>query len=250
MKCLILSYFIALVLFGNIINLKLTENKNDITLDDSIKKSLNCKICQEMFQYDFNYEKFLKDELKLNSLKSQFEELLKNKFYLKKYFTQDNLETVSKEISMEYFFKGEESQFSNQENMEKFKSCKILKSGIDINCDNLKLKLCENILSYENEICFKKIYKENDTTPKEKRIIENKNKNINDLNESQKLKNPEENLEINFNNKNNSRKQSIESNSEKTSNEIDKKKKKFHKDNIDIDKNLKSQSKINIIIIY
>jgi hypothetical protein len=132
--------------------------------------------------------------------------------------------------------------------MEKFKSCKILKSGIDINCDNLKLKLCENILSYENGICFKKIYKENDTTPKEKRIIENKN--INDLNESQKLKNPEENLEINFNNKNNSRKQSIEPNSEKTSNEIDKKKKKFHKDNIDIDKNLKSQSKINLIIIY
>ena len=166
MKCLILSYLIALVLFGNIITLKSTENSNDNDnpSDETIKKSLNCKMCLEMFEFDFNYEKLLKDETRLNFIKSQFEELGQNKFNFKKYFTKENLESVTKEISMEYFFKGEESQFSNEANMDKLKNCKNLKSGTDKICDNLKLKLCENILSFDNGTCLKKIFKEKSFT--------------------------------------------------------------------------------------
>jgi hypothetical protein len=223
-------------------------------------------MCQEMFEYDFNYEKFLKDETKTNKIKSQFEDLLKNKLNLKKYFSKENLESVSKEISMEYFFKGEESQFSNQDNMDKYKSCKVLKSGIDINCDNLKYKLCENILSYEKGICLKKIIEENYT--EDKRINENenenknknKNKNRNDLNETDKIENLEKNVEGNFDINNNVInsliKKNIESNIDMSSNLINngKQKQKFSKGNnensIDVEKNYKNSSKINLILIY
>lgn len=207
MKCLILSYLIALMLFGGIINYKTTDKNNQNLSDDSIKKNLNCKICQEMFEVEFNYEKLLKDDTKLNQIKTELINFWQSQgqklsdINPKKYFFKENLESISKEISMEYFFKGEESQFSNEENnMEKFKNCKNTKVGNDKICDELKLRLCENILSYENGVCLNLRKKRNMQKDNSQSINEikpegsdnsaiNKNKENKNLKQSSFLKN-------------------------------------------------------------
>ena len=119
-----------------------------------------------MFQYEFNYEKLLKDDTKINFIKSFFAEISENDFNLRDYFSKDNLDFLSKEISMQYFFKGEDSLFASEEHMEKFKNCKNLKASeatengslnsnnnIFNQCEIMKLKMCENILTFEADVC-------------------------------------------------------------------------------------------------
>lgn len=135
--------------------------KSDKHQSEEIKKLIDCKICQEMFQYEFNYENLLKDDSKLKFIKSFFEEISETDFNLKDYMSKDNLDFVTKEISMQYFFKGEDSLFASEEQMEKFKNCKNFKnventenkSLTNNQCEIMKLKVCENVLNIEDGFC-------------------------------------------------------------------------------------------------
>lgn len=165
---MLISYFLALLIIWNISNVQMVKLKNEKHQSDEIKKLIDCKICQEMFQYEFNYEKLLKDDSKISLIKSFFGEISEKDFSLRDYFSKDNLDFISKEISMQYFFKGEDSLFSSDEHLEKFKNCKSLKTSdttesanSDYNnfshknnqCDVMKLKICENVLSFEADVC-------------------------------------------------------------------------------------------------
>lgn len=181
MKCIILGFYLILVVFWNINTLNPSQNTLENSNNDGIKNLLDCKMCQEMFEYDFNYEKMLKDESKISFIRSQFEEFGQVKFNFKDYFSSENLEFVSKEISMQYFFKGEETQFSNDsndENINKFKKCKNIKVGKDNICDELKFKFCESILGYEKGTCLKKKEDINKKMLLKKSINEKDKKNI------------------------------------------------------------------------
>jgi len=188
MKCLFISYFLALLFIWNINAVQKSKINSEIRHSDEIKKLVDCKICQEMFEYEFNYEKLLKDDFKINFIKTFFSEIRVEDFNLNDYFSKDNLDFVSKEISMQYFFKGEDTQFSSEESLEKFKNCKNIKSGDGkIPCDILKLRLCENVLSVESDVCVNlneklllfKNRKDNQIIEKEE-----KNNNIKDMNEA------------------------------------------------------------------
>jgi hypothetical protein len=159
---MLISYFLALLVIWNISNVQMVKLKSEKNQSDEIKKQIDCKICQEMFQYEFNYEKLLKDGSKISLIKSFFEEIKETEFNLKEYLSKDNLDFVSKEISMQYFFKGEDSLFSSEEQMEKFKSCKTIKTAeaiengslkLSSQCEIMKLKICENVLSIEADFC-------------------------------------------------------------------------------------------------
>jgi len=157
---MLISYFLTLLVIWNISNVQMVKLKSEKHQGDEIKKLIDCKICQEMFQYEFNYEKLLKDDSKINFIKSFFGEISETDFNLREYFSKDNLDFVSKEISMQYFFKGEDSLFSSEENLEKFKNCKSFKTAeatenrnLNNQCEVMKLKICENVLSFEADVC-------------------------------------------------------------------------------------------------
>lgn len=158
MKFLLTSYFLALILVWNVNYILMSIVKKEKVKTDEVKKLIDCKICQEMFQHEFNFEKLIKDESAVNIIKDFFMGINIENFNLKDYLTAANLENISKEISVQYFFKGEDSQFSSEENVEKMKACKNNKSAQNIKnnnpCDLLKLKLCENILSLESNLCM------------------------------------------------------------------------------------------------
>ena len=127
-------------------------------LSESNGSHIKCKICQEMFKYNFDFDKITQDT------------------DIKNIFPKDKLETVAKEISMQYFFKGAESQFESMIPVDvDFSNCKFVNT--DEKCERLKKKLCENLLSFEkhqcevkadynfkkkNDILFKDDFKNND----------------------------------------------------------------------------------------
>lgn len=278
MKCLLTSYFFTLLLFWNINNVQLLSLRGTNTQSDEIKKLLDCKICQEMFQYEFNYEKLLNDDSKINIIKSLFEGISEQDFNFKGYFSKDNLEFVSKEISMEYFFKGEESQFLSEENLEKFKNCKNQKfdninNNININnvnnnsdyrCEILKFKLCENLLSIEADLCTKfnerrdfwinknkKNYEKENTQENifnsEENNKNNQNNKINQVNQNSFLEKIKENKleEIKPKNKNYSGNPNIQKLDSSISNK-DINKNNYSKDVVDI---MKNENDINIDLL-
>jgi hypothetical protein len=114
-----------------------------------MKKLVQCKLCQEMFEFEFNYEDILKSKL-IDIIKKTFETIEQNKDELKNYFSKDNMEFTAKEISMQYFFKGGESQI-DELNSLKFKECKFKR--ID-ECNEMKLGACEKILSFDEGMCI------------------------------------------------------------------------------------------------
>jgi hypothetical protein len=107
---------------------------------------IRCKLCQEMFEFNFDYEKFLDSGNRDNVFKIfrtlEGDDGMES---LKKYFSKDNLEFVTKEISMQYFFKGNEAQIDKQ--------CEGKKIGVDDVCDSKRLEECEKILSYDRSVC-------------------------------------------------------------------------------------------------
>jgi hypothetical protein len=113
-----------------------------------VQKAAQCLICVEMFQKGFNYDEFMKDSAIIDKIKSRLS--FYDQVSLGSSLSKDNLEFVTKEISMQYFFKGAESQF-DEKTTNQVKSC-----GQD-NCEQLKLGLCENILSLEVGTCMKSV---------------------------------------------------------------------------------------------
>jgi len=113
-----------------------TESKPKIEELDN-QKLVQCKICQKMFEFEFNYDKLLKNNRKVSDIKKYFNNII-NKEKLEEIFKKENLEFLMKEVSMQYFFKGGDIQF-NLKNVKENKS-------------SAALKICEEILSYEN-IC-------------------------------------------------------------------------------------------------
>jgi hypothetical protein len=116
-------------MIGNGQNFKIQENY------------MQCEICIRMFQYEFDFDKLLKDENKIKEIRM----LNKN---------NDNVEMIAKEIAMQYFFKGADSQFEGKmPNGFNIQICKETQIGMDMACDKVRKSLCEGILSLENGIC-------------------------------------------------------------------------------------------------
>jgi hypothetical protein len=151
MKCNLIK-FIFFILFVYHLNsigcvgLKLIPSKPK---EIDKKNLIQCKFCQEMFEYDFDLEKFPKNKIQI--MKKAFYPINSKHFNVEEFFMQDNVEFISKEISMQYFFKGAENQFNDEK--ENFLKCKNLKIGINDECDRFKLNLCENMLNFENGTC-------------------------------------------------------------------------------------------------
>jgi hypothetical protein len=117
--------------------IKLIKSKDLMSSVQEIPKKLECDVCNEMFKYDFDYDKFLKDETVVETLSNQGN------------ITKQQIEIAAKEVSMQYFFKGGESQFEASTNLPACKNAKIKEE----NCEILKMKLCESILSYQDNTC-------------------------------------------------------------------------------------------------
>ena len=139
-----------------------SKTKNNISNTKVEKtKLIQCKLCQDMFDFNFNFEDMLKGK-KIDRIKRAFDPLKENEEDLKGYFTKDNMEFILKEISMQYFFKGADSGLDEGLSL-KLKECKS-KSAVNYysdssiklakECEHIKLGQCEKILNFEEGICL------------------------------------------------------------------------------------------------
>lgn len=104
---------------------------------------VNCIVCREMFNVDFDYDLLMKDKTAVEGIKNEIRPGLGAGVES----VDDRLiENTAKEVSMQYFFKGGEAQFGGD--LPVLNSCK---SGnyIGSTCGDLKIKLCEGILSLD-----------------------------------------------------------------------------------------------------
>ncbi len=172
MKFLVVNLFLLIFLF-NILGLNIIHGlkiQNDI---ENIKKLINCKVCQFSFNFNFNYDKLLEDVTSINNMKKFFVNTIDNE-ELEALFKKENIENISKEVSMQYFFKGSENQFIGQKFID-YTDCKENKKEKSF-CDQVKLKLCDDILGMDN-FC-----------PNIKQLLIKNNSNNNaDVSEIQKL---------------------------------------------------------------
>jgi hypothetical protein len=122
----------------NILMLLLYANCADV------QKEVQCLICEEMFSKGFNFDEFMKDTQVIEKMKGRLPGA--DPLVVYSSLSKDNLEFIAKEVSMQYFFKGAESQF-DEKTMSQVKGC----TGQE--CEKLKLGLCENILSLEKGLC-------------------------------------------------------------------------------------------------
>lgn len=99
--------------------------------DPEIQNKVQCKICEYMFEVDFNYDKLLSNKKQVEDIKTFFKPFL-SKEKAVQMFSNENLEFLMKEVSMQYFFKGADGQFNSK--------------------NKSKLEKCEEILGYTN-IC-------------------------------------------------------------------------------------------------
>jgi hypothetical protein len=117
--------------------IQVSLSKDMMSTVQEIPKKLECEVCSEMFKYDFDFDKFLKDQSAVESFSNQGS------------FSKKEIEIAAKEVSMQYFFKGGESQFESYTGLP---ACKNMKIKED-NCRKLLMKLCDSILSYEPKTC-------------------------------------------------------------------------------------------------
>lgn len=194
----ILVFFLLYIIFINI-SYQLNEEMASVSqnIEDKKQKLIKCKVCQEMFEFNFNFDEFLKSNKILN-YKQTFGLIEDDKYLLETYFSTDNMEFITKEISMQYFFKGTDSQFD--ESSPKNKQCKTMKVGSEENCDKLKYEACEKVLSYDAGECvnFKKKFTEIFNFMKSKKTSDNnmnhnKNLRINNNNKASYLTNTPDN---------------------------------------------------------
>lgn len=111
--------------------------KETTSSNQELSKDLQCRVCNEMFNYDFDFERFLHE-------KSLIEVICQNGKY-----DVPSIEIASKEISMQFFFKGGDSQYESYDNIVNCKKLKVKEEK----CEKSKAKLCESILSLEENIC-------------------------------------------------------------------------------------------------
>ena len=142
MKFFIVNLFLMIFLvplldFFKINSVKLTNDNGNIN------KFIECKVCQFSFSFNFNYDKLLEDYSTINNIKKYFVNSIDND-ELESIFRKDNIENISKEVSMQFFFKGSENQFLGQDLID-YTDCKENKKERDF-CDDLKLRLCDEIL--------------------------------------------------------------------------------------------------------
>lgn len=103
-----------------------------------------------MFDVNFNYDDFLKGQ-KSELIKKVFLPLYDNVSEAQSVFTNDNMESISKEISFEYFMKN--SDIQDESTALKLKECQNTKQETK-ECSKLKLDQCEKILAYEDSTCI------------------------------------------------------------------------------------------------
>jgi hypothetical protein len=138
--------FLLFILMMNYLNKSLCSHDID-TVDTH--KLIQCKLCQEMFKFNFNFDEMLKSK-KIENIKKVFDSLQVHPDELNGYFSKDNLDFVLKEISMQYFFKGGDSLPDESQNL-KLKQCKDKNTSDD--CEKIKLQICQKVLSFEDGVC-------------------------------------------------------------------------------------------------
>jgi hypothetical protein len=107
-----------------------------------------------MFAIDFNIDQFMKDSHKVNVVKANMLNSFPGKVTeINNLLSNDNLQFMSQEISMQYFFKGAENQI-DEKYASQLQQCKLKQSGQDKSCDSLKLNICESILSFISGFCL------------------------------------------------------------------------------------------------
>lgn len=125
----------------------------------SFNELLQCRICMDLFSYDFNYDEYLKNKATLAQIK---ESLIASKLAFQgkdEEVSKNKIEVISREISMKYFFKGSDYN----EDTNKIKKCiakskerinnSIKNDNYDKECEIVLSKACEFILSYEKNKC-------------------------------------------------------------------------------------------------
>jgi hypothetical protein len=142
-----MKLFILITILLVIIISQKTETSNDMN------KHIQCRTCQEMFSIDFNIDQFMKDKNKMNIVKSFIQSIFPNRLAeVNNLLSSDNLQFMTQEISMQYFFKGAENQI-DEKYVPQLQQCKLKQSGLDGTCDSMKLNICESILSFNSGYC-------------------------------------------------------------------------------------------------
>lgn len=224
--------FIILVLF-NIVQFQMFHMLLGIKLDQnrSFNDLLQCRICMDLYTYDYNYEEYIKSDKTLANLQIFMSENF-NQSKLD-FIDKSKLELFSRETSMKYFFN------SGEENLElKNSNCKgkeinnvILRKesvGLFEDCEIKLSNNCEKILSKQKDFCYvNSLYSiSNSIKEKDQIKLENKIEVVN------KIKNEE--LVLNFKNEVN----------QKHDNENEHKSKVDEKSNLDLIKKLISENKL------
>lgn len=164
MKFIIMTYVMLIICLERLMSTNEVQSENPSDND----KLIQCKVCQEMFERDFDSENFIKDDQTQTSI---INFLINPKIQIST--DKEKIKSLSREISMQYFFKGAETQF-DAKNTEELNKCKLSKQS---NCIQFKLKLCDGILSLEESFCVSKMLKRIDDNMK--RIVqENENKKM------------------------------------------------------------------------
>jgi len=122
------------------------------------QKLVQCKICEKMFELDFNYDKLLHNNNFILDIRNYFTKVIPEE-KIESIFKNENLEFLMKEVSMQYFFKGGDSQFSF------------------INKSKTKMSICEEILGYDS-LCTNLDKEDKENKPVEM-VHEMENKQIN-----------------------------------------------------------------------
>ena len=168
--------------FSLIVGIKISDKKsyNEYT------KLVQCKVCEEMFGYNFNYDEYLKNDNNIKYLNEFFKDSPLDRVH---YLGKDNMEFITKEISMQYFFKGNDLQIDNAI----IDNCKP--KSDDKKCRQYKLTSCAKILSFEDSVCLGDNFGEEKSANLSKEQIQGERLQIRDNNTSNRARNAE--VEIN-----------------------------------------------------
>lgn len=142
MNKMLLYFLLIFHLFLITHSLKLPQN-----LNNQSKSFIQCIICNNMFNYNFNFDEGTKDPNNFDTIKLFVKKFVKEP-NIEELTSKNFIETNMKEIAMEYFFKGADNLFDAETN-SKLINCKNRNSK---DCFDLKKPLCEKILSVKCEI--------------------------------------------------------------------------------------------------
>lgn len=167
MKLVVVTLVIIILFKCSFIQMKSSSNLNDPNI-------FKCKICTEMVEIDFNYDSLMSNGDNLNKIKNYFTDSLGiDETIVNEQLGKDNLEFMTKEISMQYFFKGSESSGGSN-----IKECKAVKSD---KCDKLKSNLCEDVVGLNRGDCNLSLIKRDNIKPKNNQMVNKKNSLTNDI---------------------------------------------------------------------